>query len=84
MRGISQENVAYQAEIAVHTYRRLETGLGGSSLDSLLRTMIALDMESLSIEQKDVCAGAVGSTSADEVATCERCLSAPPRTDRPR
>lgn len=47
--GTSQEHTAHLAEIDVHTYRRLETGVGGSSLDSLLRTMIALGIENIQL-----------------------------------
>lgn len=45
----SQERVALDANIAVQTYRRLESGSGGSSLGSLLRAMLALDLKYLRI-----------------------------------
>lgn len=45
--GRSQENVAHEAELAVRTYRRLETGAGRSTIDSLLRAMIVLKLDHL-------------------------------------
>ncbi|WP_367575548.1 helix-turn-helix domain-containing protein [Microbacterium galbum] len=46
-RGASQEQIAHHAQIAVHTYRRIETGGAGSSLDSLIRAMAVLGIEHL-------------------------------------
>ncbi|GAA1147606.1 hypothetical protein GCM10009651_35430 [Microbacterium natoriense] len=74
LRGFSQERVAYEAEIAVHTYRRLETGAGGSSLDSLIRTMVVLEMDRLDFPCADVPPEVPRSRNADELtAGCRDC-----------
>lgn len=45
--GFSQERVAHDAQIAVNTFRRLETRVGDSSVDSLLRSLVALRIDFL-------------------------------------
>lgn len=49
--GRSQEHVALEANLAVRTYRRLETGFAGSSLDSLLRAMTVLSVDRIDIRR---------------------------------
>lgn len=46
----SQERVALAAAISVHTYCRLETGVGRSTLDSVIRTMLTLNLPCLSLD----------------------------------
>jgi transcriptional regulator with XRE-family HTH domain len=74
LRGLSQEHVAYEAEIAVQTYRRLETGAGGSSLDSLIRTLAVLEITRLDLPYADVLQEVPRSGNANELtARCRDC-----------
>lgn len=76
--GRSQESVALEAELAVRTYRRLETGVAGSSIDSLLRAMIALNINRLDLTP--VSANVVGpGVSAVPRLDCPKCRIIPAR-----
>jgi transcriptional regulator with XRE-family HTH domain len=50
-RRLSQEDVALAAAISVQTYRRLEAGVGRSSLDTVLRVLIALEVACLWVDE---------------------------------